>query len=687
MKNSPVDRLIRSISEKAWRCLAPATALILACAAPAAAAVPPERVHLVAGMDASSRWDQSPRVGFAIELHNSGPGSAANVQVRDIRIVGGKLVSKPPISVGSIGGDQSGVVHFIADVPQRNGKVPIQIRGTYDSGRGARTFVVTKPVSVDRPPDRPISVQKGTTRIQRPQDVRYPPKPATPPSRERPNAETPMLIPPGPPRRVSEPTRKGTALATAGGSISIPVNATDRNGAGVPPDPSGASAAVGGVVLTTYNTGIAVSTNGGATFTDYNLLAAVPGQPGRTTFFPQSEGGLCCDQVVIYVPRANLFFWLLQYNPTVSCIASCTPPGPPTNGITQPGRIRIAWATPRQIISNFYNAWTYADLTAPQLGAANNEWLDYPDLAYSGRFLYVGVDRGWPNGFGSVYSGRRLVARMSMADILNTAATSVGYNSAELTGSNGLNKTHFIQNAPGRMVVGSLDNTSTLRVFTWDDGSAGVAAPATVGISSITNTYNSALADGTDWVNVGFPGNITGGTYRRRAMFQAPSAEDYMFAFTAGINGAGRPRPYVRLETVRPVGASGYAVSEEYDIFHPDYAYAVAGLGSGSDIVTPEIGLSLFVGGGTIGYPQGVVGFKNDFVVYSVTGANAAQGVRFGDYVNARPIPGTTTRFGTQTYEVLLPAGSPSGSTCATVGCTARMRYIEFERPPLPPIH
>ena len=85
MSNAPADRLIRSILEKAWGCLAPATALMLAWATPAAAALPSQRVHLVAGMDASSRWDQSPRVGFAIEIHNSGPGRAANVQVRDIR--------------------------------------------------------------------------------------------------------------------------------------------------------------------------------------------------------------------------------------------------------------------------------------------------------------------------------------------------------------------------------------------------------------------------------------------------------------------------------------------------------------------------------------------------------------------------------------------------------------------------
>jgi len=669
-------------------------AAILGFFAPASHAAEARPVRIEVGSDAESRWADSSRVGFAIELRNRGDRTATNVRVRVVQVAGGKLVTKVPIGIGTIRPDASAVLQFVADVPPGRGRMPVRIQGTYQTGRETRPFDVAKPVSTDRKPSGPIEASKGSARVQRPQDARYPPayKPAL---EEGPNAETPMLIPRGPPRRVAEPTPKGTKLSTPGGSISIPVNTTDRTGAGVPPDPSGASSGVGRVALTTYNTGIAVSTDGGATFTDYNLFAAVPGQPTRTTFFPQSDGGLCCDQVVIYAPRQNLFFWLLQYNPITACATNCTPPGPTsTYRITQASRLRLAWATPQQIAANFYDAWTYLDLTAAAvsgvsggLGATNSEWLDYPDLAYSPRFLYVGVDHGFPTP-GQVYSGRRIVARLSLGDIANTNATSVGYQFVELTGSNGLNKTHFVQNAPGRMVVASLDDTSTLKVFTWDDASNSVPGPAKIGISSIrTDTYTSGLADGTDWVAVGFPGNITGGTFRQRAQFGGPPVSDYMLAFTAGTNGAGRPRPFVRLETLKPRGASEYDVSEEYDIFNPDYAYAMAGLGSGSDLVTPEIGLSLFVGGGTIGYPQGVVGFKNDFVVYQVTGANAAQGSRFGDYVNARPVPGTETRFATHVYETMLPAAAPAGSTCATAGCSARMRYIEFERPTAPGPH
>ena len=661
--------------------------LSIGLAVPAGAAQPGVRLEM--GQSQTARFDgDSPRVGFAIELRNRGADTAGNVRVVAVRVTQGRVIDRMPLLVGNIPPGEAKVVQFVADVPVRAGRTPVQLDLSYVAAKRRDRAVLTTPVDVSINRPTPIKPRAARTPIQRPGRVKYPPvrdvgKP------ELPNAETPMLIPPGPRRRVTPIPTTGTGIkqAVPGGSISIPVNTNDRTNAGTPPDPSGASSGVGGVVLATYNSGIAFSVNGGTTFTDVNLVAPVAGQPGRNSFFPQDDNGLCCDQVVIYLPQQDIFVWLLQYSPITACVTNCTPVGPTsTFGITQPNRLRVAWATPAQIRTNFFNAWTYADLTTQGLGAANNEWLDYPDLGFSGRFLYVGVDHGFPTP-GQVYAGRRIVARLSLADMVNPSATSVGYQFAEYTGSAGLNKNHFIQNAPGRMVVGSLDSGAKLRVFTWDDGSATIPAPNIVDISTIqTGTYTSGLADGSDWVAVGFPGNITGGTYRRVAQFGASPREEYMFAFTAGTDGAGRPRPFVRLETLTPTGATTYSVSEEYDIFNPDYAYAVAAVGSGTNIVLPEIGLSLFVGGGTIGYPRGVVGFKNDFVVYTVNDSDAAQGVRFGDYVNARPIPGTASRFGTQTYSVRLPAGSSAGATCATAGCSANMNYVEFERPPPDPI-
>ncbi len=376
--------------------------------------------------------------------------------------------------------------------------------------------------------------------------------------------------------------------------------------------------------------------------------------------------------------------------------------GPPiqknaTYKITQPNRLRVAWATPADIKADFNNAWTYADLTAVSvpgvgdgLGTKSNEWMDYPDLAWSGTFLYVGVDHGSTTP-GSVWTGKRIVARLSLADMRNTAATVVHYDYAELSGSNGLNKDHFVQQAPGRMVVGSLDDSSTFRVFTWDDGSGSINN-STVGLNAkITqgSNYTSKAPDTTDWVGVSFPGNVTGAVYRNVVLLGG-DREEYLFAFDAGVNGAGRPNSYVRLETLTPSGGN-FNVYEEYDIWNPNYAFAMAALARDDNIVTPEIGINLAVGGGTVGYPQMSVGFKNDFVVYQVTNSNAAQGSRFGDYLSARYIPGNVsgsdTTFAAEVYDVILNPVPPGGTaTCAAVGCVANPRYVQFGRPPPPPI-
>jgi hypothetical protein len=222
-------------------------------------------------------------------------------------------------------------------------------------------------------------------------------------------------------------------------------------------------------------------------------------------------------------------------------------------------------------------------------------------------------------------------------------------------------------------------------VFTWKD-SDGLIPSATVGISQIqqASSYTSPAPDGSDWLAVSYPGNITGSAYRSVIPgLGVPSRDEYLFAFDAGANpGSGRPRAYLRLETLTPDG-NNYKAFAEYDVWNSDYAYAMGALGSDGT----EIGITLAVGGGTIGYPQNAVGYKDDFVVFQVTNSNATQTFRFGDYFSNRLITGGL--FAAETYDVILnplPPGVPSG-TCATVGCTANMRFVEYGRPPVPGPH
>jgi hypothetical protein len=648
---------------------------------------------------AVSVWDDNVSVGTQMQLVNAGNRPANQLRLTGVEVEGGTYTGPTALPTSSLGDLQpGGDVRFdaILKVTTADGSPHLlTVEGDYREDGKPRRFRAQRPINPNAAPPGPITATTGTIVKQNPNTAVHPSPPPPSPAPFRPNSESPIFVPIGPPRQLFTPTPTGTQLGTSAGgaNVQIPRNTSMRS-AGVPPDPNAAAATADGVVLATYNTGISFSTNGGQTFTDIPLFSPQPGNPARATFFPQSDGGLCCDQVVVYLPNQNLFVWLLQYNPITACATNCPPQPPPapaaTFRITQASRLRLAWATPAAITADFWNAWTYADLTgvnvpgvATGLGIANNEWLDYPDKAWSNRFLYVGVDHGFPTP-GLVYTGRRIVARLNLEDLANPAATSVGYAFAELTGSNGLNKTHFVQGAPGRMVVGSLDNSSTMRVFTWNDNENTIN-PTTVVISQIQQgtNYTSTAPDGADWLAVSFPGNITGAVYRSVIPgLGQQSRDEYLFAFDAGANaGGGRPRAYLRLETLTPDGGN-FRVQAEYDVWNNDYAFAMGALGTDGT----EIGITLAVGGGTVGFPQYSVGYKDDFVVYQVTNSNATQVTRFGDYVCNRPIAGGL--FASEVYDVILnpfPPGVTSG-TCATVGCTANMRFVEYGRPPASPI-
>jgi len=663
------------------------------------AAVTP--VSLYVATSVTSVWGtDNTKVGVELQIANNGTAAADNVRVTSVTVQGGSLSSlgpNPPIDLGTIDPQDGARLDVVINASTTDGttRYLLTVNGTYSYAGGMYGFSVNRALFPNSAGPGPVSSVNGLAMIFNPNTAVFPPAP-TPPT-FGPNAETPILVPIGPFSQIFTPTPTPTPASTTmgGASVQIPVNNTRGVGVGIPPDPNAATSG-GGVVLSTYNTGISYSTMGGmpGTFTDVNLFNPIA---GRTSFFPQSDGGLCCDQVVVYLPNQNLFFWLQQYWPITACATNCGPP-PAKNAtfkITQPNRLRVAWATPEAIKADFNNAWTYIDLTAINtpgvssgLGVKSNEWMDYPDLAWSDNFLYVGVDHGFPTP-GQVYTGQRIVARLSLADIVNPASSTVGYQYALLTGSNGLNKDHFVQSAPNRLVLGSLDNSSTMRVFTWDDGSNSINN-STVGISSINQgaNYTSLAPDGSDWLASSFPGNITGAVYRQLVLFglpPPPPREEYIFAFDAGVNGAGRPRSYVRLETLTPSGGN-FSAFAEYDIWNTDYAFAMAALARDNNNVTPEVAINLAVGGGTVGYPQMSVGFKDDFVVYQVTSSNAAQQGRFGDYLSARYIAGSDSQFGAEAYDVILNPVPPGGTaTCAAVGCTANPRYIQFGRPPFQP--
>jgi hypothetical protein len=721
-------------------CSLPPTVAVLFLGSAHAAVTP---VRLFTDDVATSVWDTDfSKVGVTLQISNDGISAAEDVLVTSVTVQGGAFSGPTPlpIALGTIESQGSAILDLLITVPRTDGtRYLLTISGTYSYLGGSFGFSLNRAVAPSSVRAGQFPAQSGVLTVQDPNLVPYPPPP--PPAIFLPNAETPILIPLGPPRELFPPTPNSTQLGTAAGGSTVQIAVTvDMHNttnclerilrgnllSGIPPDPNAAAQSVGGVVLATCNDGISVSTDEGkpGTFTDIDLLSPVPGNPSRTSFFPQNDGGLCCDQRVVYLPTPNLFVWELLYNFVPTCATNCPPQPPPappaTFKITQPNRLRVAWATPDAIKTNFFDAWSYVDITPDKVGVKNNEWIDFPDLAWSDKYLYVGIDHGQPTP-GKVYNCCRIVARLSLADMTNFTGR-VHYSWSQLEDYNGLNRSHFVQGAPGRMVLASLDNSSLMTIFIWDDeeSSPGLVTgfPARVPITVVNNSYHSLAPDGTDWVNAAPHGNITGAAYREVG-FGTPTPE-YLFAFDAGINaGRGRPQHYVRIETLTPGFPSccpvtaNYTTVEEYDVWNPNFAFAMAALGSDPSHVTSQIGMTVAVGGGIvgsggIGYPQNAVGFKDDFVVYQVTASDATQRVlkpvppgvanptcatvgctyRFGDFFGTRFISGSgSVLFATEAYDVKLlplPPGVTSG-TCDTVGCIAIMRYVEFGRPSAPP--
>jgi hypothetical protein len=120
------------------------------------------------------------------------------------------------------------------------------------------------------------------------------------------------------------------------------------------------------VVLATGSGYIAYSTDSGNTFATLN----------PTSIFPGCDGGLCPHPIVQYAPGIDRFVWLTQFDADA-------------NG---QDHLRIAAASPQEVIRSRCTAWTYWDLTSSLFAFGNDP--AWPHVSAGARFLYVSIDRG-----------------------------------------------------------------------------------------------------------------------------------------------------------------------------------------------------------------------------------------------------------------------------------------------------
>jgi hypothetical protein len=609
-----------------------------------------------------------------------------------------------PISLGPIPPDGQAVLNTrFSGLPSALSYL-LTVSGTYTaSGGGAPLgFSVNSWVTPERSAGGTTPARTGSVVKQRTPGV---PGPALPISPELENNPGGPPVPVGPPQVLFPVPPNPTPVMPEGSSADVVFyrdTEGDRGIPQIPPDPTAAAADnanAGGVVLASGNTYLLVSTDGGATFTQINPT---------TIFTDNPDGGLCCDQVITYVPSVNLFFWLLQYK-------DAAPVAPSSIGAN---RLRIAWASPASVAANVY-AWTYVDLTTGTFSLTNNAGvlthdLDFPDLAYTNTFLYASVDT--TKGVSSTQG--LIVARMSLSDLANPAVTTVGIgylSQAENGDQTRAFGSRLTQSSADAMYWAGHKDTSNLEVFYWPDSSNSVTAKV-VGNSIYCNSdYTSLAPDNYQWID-NTRSSGTGaviGAARRPFRGLVPPGQptpngEVWFAWAAGRDepgnpnkcNNGRPQPYVYIarvddQTLQQVG--------EYDIWNSAYAFAYPALATDPDA---EIGVAL-AWGGPSNYGSTAAGYLGDFVVYyneasagtvrgcQATGAGTCavdskgnpiqQGTRFGDYFVVRNSGFDGSRFSSEGYAVALT--NPVASTVCGVFqfCTYHMHYVEWGRPPVKP--
>ena len=439
------------------------------------------------------------------------------------------------------------------------------------------------------------------------------------------------------PRELREPSRSA-AVAKAGGDDPrgnpFPVrfheyerpgtlsksltNAADMSGADSERD----------VVMMSGNWYCDVSKDGGATWKRLD----------PTTIFPETlGGGFCCDQVVTYVQSIDRFIWFLQYQADAA----------------GQGAFRIASASSASVKSD-PTAWTYWDFVAGDFGFATSD-MDYPDLAFSSRFLYVSTD---------VFSaGGRLVLRIPLSDL--AAGGTINYGYTDASKSKSAWGGHLVQQTSSQAVwVGHQDN-STLEVFTMPDG-GNTYSSFTVKVATWPNgTHSSKGPDGNDWLTKlkSFPNfAITGGVQRPKGHVVLAWSASKGKGTSSGFNFPNTHGRVVELD----LGAK--TVVSEMQIWNNDYAFAYPNLAvNGRDEVAVILGW-----GGKNDHANSAMGIIGDFVVW-YQNASTRTVQRFGDYLTTRPQARNQSLFSGYGYYVTSVSGDTSK-------CTYHPIYVRYGR-------
>lgn len=386
-------------------------------------------------------------------------------------------------------------------------------------------------------------------------------------------------------------------------------SAADNNTASNVCEPSVASNE--DVVFYTGNWYAAISLDGGQTFLFVDPARSFPNPPGMS---------FCCDQVVHYIRQIDTFVWLLQY----------------TTNAAGENLQRLAFAKTADARAG---RWRIFDIT-PQSVGQPGLFLDYPDLATGTNMLYVTM-----NGFRGGQWRATILVRIPFRGIRT------GNITAQHTVSTSNFNFRVAQHCSTRAFWAAHQNTSTLRVFSWDESAA---APSFRDVSVARWTqgpFTSLTPDNRNWMKRA-DNRLTGATKRTTELW---------FAWASNAGGANnRPNPFIQIARIN---STTFKLIENINIWDATSATCFPALSTNS---RNEVGVSYMIGGGGINgrFPTNVVGIltgtRREVTTFASTRGPADQ--KWGDYLTVRRHYPNTRLFSATGYT--LQGGS--GATDAT---------------------
>jgi hypothetical protein len=591
--------------------------------APTLATAQVSGVQFVTGSPGLGRLDQT--LFVALPIMNNGGSDATNVQVTGATLRMASLISPLsfPVQLGTIAPNHSAVfqANFNAANLALNTSYLLTVRGTYLASGVATGFTVNRfiglPSAAGAGSAKTITVQGNSV-----SGAPFPPGPAGSGAGEQEEQNIGRPVPTGP-FILATPASPATVVQDPDSHFDFVTNThLERTSAWAVAEPSGASA--GNVVFVSYNgmwTGpdqfdgkwshprAAYSIDGGATFHEVN----------PETIFGDDEVGYCCDQIVQYSPSIDRFIWLIQGCDYANSDAPC---------YKKPGAkqgVRLAVASPADIMNSNGTAWTYWKLTPDLFGDwfPSGTTFDYPDLSVGTNYLYVSWNANKPSC--TLPCGLEVI-RVPLLELQNF--TVIHPDASDPSKNDLARASHLTQNTEDEVFWAGQNLNSSLRIYSWAEDEP---APFSrdVPISSWANTkLESSTPDGSVLLCAGCWFNVLGAT---RDTF----LNQLWFAWNAGVD-SNFPQPHIEMVkvTIIPDTIDRYQI-EQAQIWNNDYAFGYPALSS-SSCPGFGIGLSLGSGGNNKYYADHVVGFWGDFKLYKTTHSDLGPGSKYGDYFTIR---------------------------------------------------